>query len=418
MPRRLTTLAGISILATLLLCGPISADESSDYAKAYAAHDFFALRALVDADRGPDSEQKRFYAAAVLTAFNQPAAANKLVEPLLATNIDTALMPFLLQMRLQNDLHLYDYAGALDTERTLIDLYERKGDGRIGMAQNRLKLLGALSGADTQQVTRSGDSHIILADEGNGSYCAPVTVGIDPCYNFASESPYSLITRAEAQRLNLKVIPAGFQLPNGGGGFVSTDVTVAGSLLLGNLQYHNVVFLVVPDNAIPVGGESLPGLLGYPVYAGMGAVTQSRKHVLDIPRLVPSKPVDNIALDGDSLLTQVQVRGHRALCRLNFRAPRTVFYKSYYDGYMDDLGGARPKAPASGSVAPIFQAALPVKELTLTVAGHDVTLRHSARIYLDKNLPQDYIMCDLGQDVLKSFKSYTLNLQSMSLTLN
>lgn len=418
MPRRLTLLAGISILATLLLCGPASADRSSDYAKAYAAHDFFALRTLVEADQGPDSEQKRFYTAAVLTAFNQPATANKLIEPLLAKNIDTALMPFLLQMRLQNQLHLYDYAGALDTERTLIDLYERKGDGRIGVAQNRLKLLSALSGTDPEQVTRSGDSHIILADEGNGSYCAPVTVGIDPCYNIISESPYSLITRSEAQRLNLKVIPVGFQLPSGSGGFLSADVTVAGSVLLGNLQYHDVVFLVVPDNAIPVGGETLPGLLGYPIYAGMGAVTQNRRHVLDIPKSVPSKPVDNIALDGDSLLTQVQVRGHPALCRLNFRALRTVFYKSYYDGYMDDLGGSRPKAPSGASAAPILPAALPIKELTLTVAGHDVTLRHSARIYLDKNLPQDYVMCELGQDILKGFKSYTLNLQSMSLTLN
>ncbi|HEY1990992.1 MAG TPA: retropepsin-like aspartic protease [Gammaproteobacteria bacterium] len=418
MLRRLPILAGTLTLATLLLCGPAAADQSTDYAKAYAAHDFFALRALAEADKGPDSEQKRFYAAAVLTAFNQPATANKLIEPLLAKNIDTALMPFLLQMRLQNDLRLYDYAGALDTERTLIDLYERKGDGRIGAAQNRLKLLGALSGTDAEKVTRSGDSHIILADEGNGSYCAPVTVGIDPCYSFASEAPYSLITRSEAQRLKLKVIPAGFQLANGGGGFVSADVTVASSLLLGNLQYDDVVFLVVPDNAIPVGGESQPGLLGYPIYAGMGAVTHSRRHVLDIPKLVASQPVDNIALDGDSLLTQVQVRGHRALCRLNFRALHTVFYKSYYDGYMDDLGGSRPKAPAGGSVTQIPQAALPVKELTLTVAGHDVTLRHSARIYLNKNLPQDYVMCDLGQDILKGFKSYTLNLSSMSLTLN
>ena len=417
MLRRLPTLAGTLILATLLLCRPVSADQGSDYAKAYAAHDFFALRSLVAADKGPDSEQKRFYTAAVLTAFNQPAAANKLVEPLLAKNIDTALMPFLLQMRLQNDLRLYDYAGALDTERTLIDLYERKGDGRIGSAQNHLKLLSALSGTDAEQVDRSGDSHIILAAEGNGSYCAPVTVGSDPCYSFASEVPYSQITRSEAERLKLKVIPVGFQLASGGG-FVSADVTVASTLLLGSLQYHGVVFLVVPDTAISAGGVSLPGLLGYPIYAGMGAVTHSRRHVLDIPKQVPSQPVDNIALDGDALLTQVQVRGHKALCRLNFRSLHTVFYKSYYDGYMDDLGGSRPKSSPPGMSVAMPAAPLPIKELTLTVAGRDVTLRHSARIYLGRNLPQDYVMCDLGQDVLKGFTSYTLNLNSMSLTLD
>ena len=407
--------AWILILATLLPCGPARADQSSDYAKAYTAHDFFALRAMVAADKGPDSEQKRFYTAAVLTAFNQPAAANKIIEPLLAKNIDTALMPFLLQMRMENDLRLYDYAGALDTERTQIDLYERKGDARLAAAQNHLKLLSALNGIDAQKVTRSGGSHIILAAEGNHNYCAPVTVGIDPCYSFDSDMPYSLITRSEAQRLNLKVAPAGFQLSSAGG-FVSADVTVASSLLLGNLQYDNVVFLVVPDNVISAGGESLPGLLGFPIYAGMGAITHSNRHVLDIPKLVPATPVDNVELDGDSLLTQVQVRGHQALCRLNFRSPHTVFYKSYYDGYMDDLGGSRPKSAAPGALSPAT--ALPVKELTLTVAGREVTLHRSARIYLGRNLPHDYIMCDLGQDVLRHFKSYTLNLSAMSFTLN
>lgn len=410
-------MAGILSLATLLLCGPVDADQGSDYAKAYAAHDFFALRAMVAADKGPDSEQKRFYTAAVLTAFNQPAAANRLIDPMLPKNIDTALMPFLLQMRLQNDLRLYDYAGALDTERTLIDLYERKGDGRLAQAQNHLKLLSALSGTDPQKVTRSGDSHIILAAEGNNSYCAPLTVGIDPCYSFASDVPYSLLTHSEAERLKLKVVPAGFLLPYRGA-FVSADVAVASSLLLGSLQFDNVVFLVVPDSAIPAGDQELPGLLGFPIYAGMGAVTQSGRHVLDVPKLVPSKAVDNVALDGDALLTEVQVRGHRALCRLNFRSLHTLFYKNYYENYMDDLGGTRPKAAASSTVALSASAALPIRDLTLTVAGHEVTLHRSARIYLGRNLPQDYVMCDLGQDVLKGLKSYTLNLNAMSLTFN
>src|SRR5579859_607598 len=112
--------AQILFLGILSLCGQASADPGADYARIYATHDFFALRAMVAADKSPDSEQKRFYTAAMLTAFNQPAAANRIIEPMLANNIDTALMPFLLQMRLENDRHLYDYAGALDTERTLI----------------------------------------------------------------------------------------------------------------------------------------------------------------------------------------------------------------------------------------------------------------------------------------------------------
>src|SRR6185312_15452726 len=114
MPRRVFASARVLLLGLSALCGSAMADPAAEYARLYAAHDFFGLRAMVKADPGPDSEQKRFYSAAVLTAFNQPAAANKLIEGMLANNIDTALMPFLMQMRLQNDLRLHDYPGALD----------------------------------------------------------------------------------------------------------------------------------------------------------------------------------------------------------------------------------------------------------------------------------------------------------------
>src|SRR6185312_12238104 len=235
MHRLLPALLAVA-MGTLSLCGPAHADVGAEYARLYAAHDFFDLAAMVAADPSKDSEQKRFYSAAVLSAFNQPTAANKL--------IDTLLTPFLLQMRMENDRRLYDYAGALDAERTLIDLYERKGDPRLADAQNTAKLLGALSDAAAQKAKRSGDSHIILAQDGKAGYCIPVTVGVDPCYILDSGANYSTLTRSESERLKLQIIPAGVQVTSSHGTQVPADVAVAPSLLLGNIQYNNVAFLV------------------------------------------------------------------------------------------------------------------------------------------------------------------------------
>src|SRR5690348_1697786 len=265
MPRRAHLSAGALALGLIALCGSALADPAAEYARLYAAHDFFGLRALVAADPRPDSEQKRFYSAAVLTAFNQPAAANKLIEGMLANNIDTALMPFLLQMRMQNDRRLHDYAGALDAERTLIDFYERRGDARLAEAQNTAKLLGALSSVDPQKASRSGDSHIILAAAGKG-FCIPVTVGVDPCYTLDPSAEYSMLSRTEAERLKLQVIPAGMQVQVKAGPLVSADVAVAPSLLLGSVQYQNVVFLVMPDAALRYKDIQIPGSLGFPVF--------------------------------------------------------------------------------------------------------------------------------------------------------
>ena len=419
MLRRPASLARALALASLALCGQALADPGADYARVYAAHDFFTLRAMVAADKGPDSEQKRFYTAAVLTAFDQPAAANKLIEPMLANNIETALMPFLLQMRLENDRRLYDYAGALDAERTLIDLYERLGDPRLADAQNSAKLLGALSGADPQQVKRSGDSHIIQAPDSKLGYCIPITVGIDPCYTLDSRANYSTLSRSEAERLKLKILPAGVMVATRSGVPVSADVAVASSALLGNLQYGNVVFLVMPDSAMGLPGSPIPGVLGFPVFAGMGAVTVRRGHVIDVPRLVPSRRMDDIALDGSDILVKVGAGGHDAVCRLDTSAEHTVFYKAYYDLYKYELEKlCKPRtAKLSGPGGIKDHSSLRLPKLQLKVAGRAVTLDH-VYVFTDKVLAQDYVQCALGQDIFKDYRSYTINLQAMSLTLD
>jgi len=418
MPRRAHLSAGALALGLLALCGSALADPAAEYARLYAAHDFFGLRAMVAADPGPDSEQKRFYSATVLTAFNQPAAANKLIEGMLANNIDTALMPFLLQMRLENDLRLHDYAGALDAERTLIDFYERKGDGRLAEAQNTLKLLSALSGIDPQKASRSGDSHIIQAAAGK-SYCIPVTVGIDPCYPLDPTAEYSMLTRSEADRLKLKVIPAGVQVRTKTGPLVNADVAVAPSMLLGNVQYQDVVFLVMPDTAFTFKDSTVPGILGFPVLAGMESLTARRGHVVDVPKLINTKRVDNLALDGNELLTQVMVGDHTVLCRVDTSAEHTVFYKPYYDLYKDDVEKAgKPHSVNGPGVTGVHDyKSFRLGNLQVTVAGRPVKL-HNVDVFTERLASKDYLQCNLGQDAFKDYRAYTINLAAMSLTLD
>jgi len=58
---------------------------------------------------------------------------------------------------------------------------------------------------------------------------------------------HSTLIRSEAKRLNLKVLPAGIEL--GTGAKLTADAAVAPLLKIGNLEYHHVAFLVVPDAA-------------------------------------------------------------------------------------------------------------------------------------------------------------------------
>ena len=403
-----------------MLCGDALAVSAADYARFYAAHDFFTLRAVLARDKAPTSEQAQFYTAAMLTAFNQPAAANKIIDGLLAKNMDTALMPELMDMRMHNDRQLSDYAGALDADRTLIDIYERSGNAeKLTDLRNLGKWLGALNGVLPQQVSRQGVSHITLAPDGQGGYCIPVTVGTDdPCYLLDSGANYSILIRSEAERLHLDIIPAGLEIGSSTDAKVTADVAVAPLLLLGNLRYQDVVFLVVPDAAFTFKKFQIRGILGYQVFAGMGAVTTLQDHSIEVPASIPSAPADDIALDGNDILTQVNVGGHRLLCRLDTGADRTVFYEPYYELYKSEVEKAGTAQVAHtggvGGVRTFKSYALP--QVSLTLAGKKITLS-KVTVYTESVIPQDYIMCNLGRDALKGFKSYTINLQSMSLSL-
>jgi hypothetical protein len=39
-------------------------------------------------------------------------------------------------------------------------------------------------------------------------------------------------------------------------------------------------------------------------------------------------------------------------------------------------------------------------------------------VFTEKSVSEDYLQCNLGQDAFKDYRSYTINLQAMSLTLD
>ena len=151
----------------------------------------------------------------------------------------------------------------------------------------------------------------------------------------------------------------------------------------------------------------------------MGAVTIRHGHVIDVAKAVPSRRVDDIALDGNDILTQVMVGDHTVLCRVDTGADHTVFYKSYYDQYKDEVDKAgKAHTVHSGAAGGIKSyPSIRLRTMQVTVAGRPVKLQN-VDVFTVKTVGQDYLQCNLGQDAFKNYRSYTINLAAMSLTLD
>ena len=412
----------LRLAALLACCLALPVGAADRYQELYDAHDFFALNKALAADQGPQPEQTQFYAAATLTAFNRTVEANRVIDALLKDNVDTDLTPKLLELRLQNDMELSDYPAALDTARTLVDIYERRDDAKdLQDAQNTAKLVGAVSDVPPQEVLRHGASRISLQQDGKGGWCVPVEIGRQkPCYILDSGANYSVLIRSEAQRLGLEIHKAGVDVGSSTDLKVKADMAVAPVLKVGNLEYHNVVFLVMPDSAFTFKDFQIRGILGYQVFAGMGAVTTLHNHVLQIPAEVPAERVDNIAMDGRVILVQVNAGGHDLLCRLDTGADRTEFYEPYYRLARTELQKhGKPHELRSGGAGGVrsFQG-YRLRDMILKVAGRTLTV-HNVDVHTTPLDPHgDHLMCNLGLDALEQFRSYTINVKAMSLTLH
>ena len=406
----------------LLACCPLALAAASGYQALFDAHDFFALKAALIADRYPVNDDAQFHAAAVLTAFNQPVAANQAIDKLLKDNVDTPLTPRLLDLRLDNDRSLGDYPAALDTARTLVDIYERgDDDAKLADLQNTVKLVGTLSDVPKPVVLRQGPSRIAMQQAGKLGYCIPVVIGgARGCYILDSGANYSVLVRSEAERLGLEIRKAGIVVGSATGASVKADLAVAPVLKLGNLEYHDVVFLVMPDSAFTFKDLRIPGILGFQVFAGMGAVTVQRGHVLQVPEQVPDERVENIALDGRDLLVRISLGGRDLLCRLDTGADHTEFYKPYYALAQAELVNQGPPRQLHRGGAGGLRGftGYKLKDVTFSVAGRTLTLHNVDVHSADLDPKGDYLYCNLGLDALEQFRSYTINLQAMSLTLH
>lgn len=416
------------VAVLIVLCGaagvlpPVAQAEPPpvDYAHLYKLHDFFSLRAALAKSRDADSTRMLFYRAAVMSAFNQPLAADRLIDKLLQKTAGAPFERKLLEMRLENARRLSDYHSALEAANRLMKLYAQNGDKKkLGDIRNTIKLLDAIRNVPAQKVLRHGKSLVGLSTNDGPGKCIPITIGnLHPCYILDSGANYSVLIHSEATRLGLKIIPAGVQVGSSTDAKVTADMAVAPVLKLGSLEYRNVVFLVMPDSALTTRDFTIRGILGYQIFSGMGAVTTHIGQSIEIPARVSRAAVDNIALDGNDILTQVNVDGRNLVCRLDTGADRSVFYKSYYDQFsaeIDKAGTLREvRTEGAGGIRSYKAYTLP--QLGLKLAGHEVQL-HDVNVYTEPVVPKNYLMCNLGEDVLKSFKSYTINLQAMSLRL-
>ena len=421
----IAAIAGCCLAFFSTTCAPSSEPRTLDQATRaelldhYESHDFFELRdRLAGLDEFAGTPTHRFYSALLDHGFNRLEASSRKLEALLSDGqLDPELHGRALTLARDNYFRLHRYAEAAGMARQALELLTEDVEDNL----NTLLMLEALSDVPPQQVMIGGSSLIKLDTDAREGTRIPVSIeGQERNYLFDTGANFSVLMRSEAEVLGLEIRTVGISVGNSSGGEVQADLAVADRVTIGNIEYRYVVFLVFPDELLsfPVGFE-LRGIVGFPVMEAMGEV-RFRRETIEIPADPPPRAVQNLFFEQLEPLIRVGYGNDTLLCRFDTGANVTVFYEPFYRRYRRVVEAAGEKNTVTtagvGQQRRIETYTLP--EIELQVGGAAVTLQrpdvYTTRLGDEKD---NYLDCNLGQDVLRHFAEYVINFRSMSLIL-
>ncbi len=417
IPIRRATAAAALAAALFTGCGPrVDNATSAELMRSYRARDFFALRERLATL--PEAPVTMFIRAAVEHAFNRPDSSNLAIDALLARgDVPDSMRLEARRLELSNDLRLYRYAAARDVAAAILAApWAPTDSAEHADIENSLRLGSALADVAPQALTSRAATTIVLV----GGH-VPVSVdGHRRSYLLDTGANLSALMRSEADALGLTVRPASISVGTSTDMKVTADLAVADRVTIGGLTYAHVVFLVLPDAALTFpGGFRIPGILGFPLIEPMGEL-RMRGDTVAVPATVPARPVHNLALEQFSMLTPVRWKGASFICQFDTGANTTDFYEPFYRRFQSEVEaeGRADTARVGGAGGirriPVFK--MPSMSLALadtTVPLHDVDVYRT----ILRDTADNYLFCNIGQDVVREFHELIVNLRSMSLLL-
>ncbi|WP_300601589.1 retropepsin-like aspartic protease [Niabella sp.] len=383
---------------------------------AIAQKDFFKARMLYDADqRQLSAVHQKFTEAVLFNAFNRPQVSNQRIGQLLKTGngLPDSLKLRLYRIREDNYIKLHQYKAARIAVQELLNRYGTflKQDEKTDL-ENNLKIWTALEAVPPQRVLVRKSSRMEMKKDKAGLNNLKVTIESDTlsCI-FDTGANLSTITRSAARNLKMEVIPAGIEVGALTGNTVKADLGVCKKLRIGNSIIEQVIFLVLPDDALafPQIGYQIHGILGFPVIEALREVQLTQDGYFIVPeKETRIHTASNMAIDGLSPLILIDGRHFT----FDTGADHTILYQPFFTTNQQQitrtwqptrigLGGAGGKKEYEGyKISHTFQ-----------IMGREVRLDSVS--LLKELIGNETVYGNIGQDLIRKFKKMTLNFDQM-----
>jgi hypothetical protein len=405
-----TLVVWLGLLALGQVC--LAADhEPPDLKSLYDAHRWFALRDAVRKTHAPF-----FYRAAVACAFNDVSECEKKSNAVVKSEPRSEHAYAAHSLLAALYFRYGQYRKALSQVDEMLALKPDDPD-----AKNTRLLLAALSSSPDQSIAKRHSSRLRLHHEG-ADLGVPLSINGTPAtYTFDTGANLSLLSESEAKHLNLTVRNVESKLEVVTGAQVSFRVAVADELVVGAFRLKHVAFLVFPDDQPPF--DDLPpgerGVIGIPVLLAFQSFSWGSDGSFEISAPFQRLLHSDLCFDEQNPVAEVQFENSRLSFYLDTGAAHTRLYPPFAAAFpqvVNDQGKKESeKVTGVGNSAQVESRTLP--QLQLHIGGFPTVLRPAHVLLVQTTAGSRFFDGNLGMDLLTQSRRTTVDLKSMTLTL-
>ncbi|HLV62153.1 retropepsin-like aspartic protease [Galbibacter sp.] len=384
--------------------------------------DYFRLKKEFSSCKNTLPKTDALYFEAILeNAFNRPKQSNQLIDEFFKNSLENDSLGIkLLQIKLNNYIHLSEYAKAKEVNEILRQKYVPYMDSvALEDLNNTYKIWDALKDVPPQEIIKKMDVSLPIQKDKAGLSTITTNFG-NATMNFVFDTGanFSVIQRSVAQGLGMKIIPANFNVEAITGLEVKSDLAVAEKLELGTITLKNIVFLVFDDAALsfPSIDYEIKGIIGFPVIRALEEIQIKMNGQLIVPKSPTQYNLNNFALNEYVPIVKTIYKGDELRFSFDTGAQQTALFSSFFKKYNQEIkskykkvtlktGGAGGHSQMKGYV---------INNFKLSIGDSQATL-DSVQLYPDKIGNVDRMDGNLGQDFIQQFDTMVISFKYTSL---
>lgn len=392
-----------TLAIALAFCAALGAQRADDLDQLFQAHQWFELRSAIT-DRSP-----ALMRAAVATAFNDPANAERLLRDIIraapASNAADEAYGMLSQIYLRSG----QYRRWLTSYREWVAAFPGSASARA-QKEDETKLTGR-----PDQVNGRARHAVLRHDPGD--FTIPVSVdGTGDDYVFDTGAWTSVMTEQRAARLGLKLDATRREISGSSGQSAGFQTAIAKEVDIGGTRFRNVSFAVIEGTA-----DVDAGIVGMPILLALGSLRWSPEGAVEIgaPASTHAGADANLVFDRNRLLLRTRVLGREVLTTLDTGAETTDLNANFATTFPPAVQGAKKGTTDITGVGgtQTFES-LEIPEVLFGIGPAEVPLR-PAIITLQRisGIGGECCVGNAGEDLLKA-NGFTIDFSAMTLRLD